>query len=117
MARRDFLDEMRAWHKLRQTLRPYLWEQAQKCVAESRPMLRPLAYGWPEDRQAVLCDDEYMLGDGLLVAPLLEENAVSRGVYLPAGKWRDYFTGEAFEGPAWIDSAPDGRIPVFSKMA
>lgn len=111
----EFLDEMRAWHKLRQALRPYLWEQAQKCVAESRPMLRPLAYGWPEDKQAALCNDEYMLGDDLLAAPLLDENAQSRAVYLPAGRWQDFFTGAVCEGPVSVVSEPNGKIPVFTR--
>lgn len=109
----EFMDEMRYWHKLREILRPYLWETAQKCVAKSKPMLRPLAYEWPQDEMAINCDDTYLLGDDILVAPLLEENAVSRPVYLPAGQWKDFFTGEAFCGGQIIQAGRDGKLPVF----
>ena len=55
-------------------------------------MMRPLIYEWPDDPYAVNCEDEYFFGDSLLVAPLLEENAESRPVYLPAGQWIDLFS-------------------------
>ena len=111
----EFMDEMRYWHELRENLRPYLWKTAQKCVAESRPMLRPLAYEWPQDEMAINCDDEYLLGDDILVAPLLEENAERRSLYLPEGQWRDFFTGEELTGGRTIQAGQDGKLPVFTR--
>ena len=87
----EFLEEMRFWHRLRVNLQPYLWETAQDCAAHSRPMMRPLVYDWPNDPLAIAVDDEFLLGDSLLVAPLLEENAESRTVYLPQGQWIGLF--------------------------
>ncbi len=114
--RPEFLDEMRFWHKLREQLRPYLWHTAQRCVAESAPMLRPLCYGWQDDSNAVLCDDQFMLGDALLVAPMLTENAESRDVYLPDGSWVNLFTGERFSGMQRLLCGTKDRLPVFVNM-
>ena len=110
-----FLDEMRYWHKLRQKLRPYLWQTAQKCVKESKPMLRPLVFEWPDDPNVIDCQDEYLLGDDLLVAPLLEENAVSREVYLPQGMWFNLFDGTEYHGGQIITAGRDGKLPVFTR--
>lgn len=111
----EFVDEMRYWHKLHEKLRPYLWKTACDCVRDSKPMMRPLAYEWPEDPAAVNCEDAYLLGDDLLVAPLLEENASSREVYLPKGVWRDFFTGTEHEGGCIVTAGADGRLPVFTR--
>lgn len=111
----DFLDEMRFWHKLRQKLRPYLWQSAQNCVAHSRPMLRPLVYEWPDDPIAVHCQDEYLLGRDLLVAPLLEENATRRRVYLPRGLWYDFFGPAVYQGGQYITAGGGGKLPVFTR--
>ena len=108
-----FLDEMRFWYQLREKLRPYLWETAQKCVRESKPMLRPLAYEWPDDSNAVDCEDEFLLGDALLIAPLLEEYAEQRTVYLPAGEWVGLFDRESRAGPATVTAGGNGKLPVF----
>ena len=57
----------------------------------------------------------YVLGDDILVAPLLEENASSREVYLPKGVWRDFFTGTEHEGGCIVTAGADGRLPVFTR--
>ena len=109
----EFMDEMRYWHELHEKLRPYLWETAQDCAENMRPMMRALAYDFCDDETALSYDDEFMLGDALLVAPLLEENALSRRVYLPEGNWADFFTGEKYDGGKTVISEKNGRIPVF----
>ena len=110
-----FMDEMRYWHKLHEKLRPYLWKTAQNCVCESKPFMRPLIYEWPSDANAVNCQDEYLLGDNLLVAPLLEENATSREVYLPDGVWFDFFDRTEYAGNQTITAGKDGVLPVFTR--
>ena len=87
-----FAQEVLYWHRLREALLPYLRETARECAREGRPMLRPLVYYWPEDERALDCEDEFLLGRDLLVAPLLEEGARGRRVYLPEGRWRDLFS-------------------------
>ena len=110
-----FMDEMRYWHKLHEQLRPYLWKTAQECVRDSKPFMRPLIYEWPNDTNAVNCQDEYLLGDNLLVAPLLEENATSREVYLPDGTWFDFFDGTEYSGNQTVTAGKDGKLPVFTR--
>ena len=111
----EFLDEMRYWHKLHEQLRPYLWETAKRCVKESKPILRPLVYEWPEDSNVLCCQDEYLLGNDLLVAPLLEENAHSREVYLPQGTWTDFFSGDIYMGNQTILIDAGDKLPVFTR--
>ena len=110
-----FMDEMRYWHKLHEQLRPYLWKTAQNCVRDSKPFMRPLIYEWSNDANAVNCQDEYLLGDDLLVAPLLEENATSREVYLPDGLWVDFFDGTEYVGNQTVTAGKDGKLPVFTR--
>ena len=111
----EFLDEMRYWHKLHEQLRPYLWEKAKRCVKESKPILRPLVYEWPKDSNVLYCQDEYLLGNDLLVAPLLEENAHSREVYLPQGTWTDFFSGKIYTGSQTIIIDAGDKLPVFTR--
>lgn len=109
----EFLEEIRFWHRLRVNLQPYLWETAQDCAAHSRPMMRPLVYDWPDDSLAAATDDEFLLGDSLLVAPLLEENAESRTVYLPQGQWIGLFDQIWYEGGQTVAAGGNSRLPVF----
>ena len=83
----EFVTEMRFWHWLRMNLQPYLMATAYRCAAEKVPMMRPLVYEWPRDKAARQVEDEFLLGDAILVAPLLEENQTAREVYLPEGEW------------------------------
>lgn len=110
-----FMEEMRYWHKLHEALRPYLWETAQKCVRDNKPFMRPLVYEWPQDEQVLDCEDEYLLGDDLLVAPLLEEDPTERKVYLPNGAWRGFFDGTEYQGGQTIVIPCDGKLPVFAR--
>lgn len=108
-----FMEEMRFWYRLREKLRPYIWQTAQKSAEESRPLMRPLVYEWPDDPNAIDCEDEYLFGDALLVAPLLEENAEDRTVYLPDGQWIDFFTRKKYDGRRSIRAGGNGKLPVF----
>ena len=82
-------------------------------AARSVPMLRPLAYLWPEDATAAACEDEFLLGDDLLAAPLLEENAAERSVYLPQGDWVGLFDRRQYRGGGTVVAGEPGRMPVF----
>lgn len=107
----EFVNEMRFWHRLRMNLLPYLYSTAILCCREYRPMMRPLIYEWPEDREAVCTEDEYLLGKSLLVAPLLEEEQYKRQIWLPEGNWYGLFTHRKYEGSRHIIS--EERFPVY----
>ncbi|KOB70266.1 Glycosyl hydrolase family 31 protein, partial [Operophtera brumata] len=69
----------------------------------------------PEDQDALAVWDEFLLGEKILVAPVLEEGAVSRDIYLPRGAWRDA-RGDAHTGPVWLRDypAPLDTLPYFT---
>jgi alpha-glucosidase len=77
------------------------------------PYVRPLWWGVPEDRALRDCEDAFLLGDCLLVAPVLDSGADRRAVRLPRGRWYDVATERVYEGPAQVlVDAPLSRIPV-----
>lgn len=98
------LEICRDWIRLRYALLPYLWQAAQQCAGEGLPVLRPLALEHPDDPVCVGIDDQYLLGADLLVVPIFDDglDPVERRCYLPAGQWRDWFTGEVFDGPGYF---------------
>ncbi len=103
--------------RLRVRLLPYIEAEAAACAAAGLPLMRPLFLDWPGDPQAWQVEDQYCFGRALLVAPILEEGARQRRVYLPAGEWTDVWTGAALHGPAWLDCpAPLGSISVFQRQ-
>lgn len=104
----------RAFAQLRMKLIPYLHREAAYCVANGEPLLRPLLLDSPDDPVAWQIADQYRLGRDLLVAPVVEEGATTRRLYLPAGKWRDFWADAQYEGSQWLEvPAPLERIPVF----
>ena len=68
---------------MRYKLLPYLYSEYMKAVLRDEMMFRPLAFDYPEDRRAVKVEDQLLLGDGMMIAPVYEQNAEGRYVYLP----------------------------------
>ncbi|MCX4833902.1 glycoside hydrolase family 31 protein [Streptomyces sp. NBC_01016] len=100
----------------RHRLFPYFMTLAHLARRTGAPYVRPLWWGAPEDRALRDCEDAFLLGDCLLVAPVLEQGAVRRTVQLPPGRWYDTVTGEVFEGPGQVTvDAPLSRIPVLAR--
>ncbi|MFF3621374.1 glycoside hydrolase family 31 protein [Streptomyces sp. NPDC002467] len=100
----------------RDRLRPYFVTLAHLARRTGAPYVRPLWWGNPEDRRLRNCEDAFLLGDALLVAPVLECGADRRAVRLPRGRWYDTATGAAHEGPGQVLlDAPRGRIPVLAR--
>jgi len=105
-----FLDLYRRAAEMKYRLMPYVYAQAKDASTRGLPMLRALFVEFPEDPGSWLVEDEYLFGSDLLVAPLLEEGATERDVYLPPGRWIDYQTGRS-HGPGWQRIAA-GALPV-----
>lgn len=97
--RPEILDICRKFTKERERLMPYILKEASLSANTGRPLMAALVIDWPEDKEACAVDDEYLFGSQLLVAPVLEEGAEGRQVYLPKGNWVDYWTGEQTAGP------------------
>jgi len=100
---------------LRERLKPYIIEEMCKAHEEGIPLMRPLFFDFPEDCETYGVEDEYMFGPQLLVAPVVEEGARQRKVYLPKGaQWSDAYNGTTYQGGQWIEvEAPLSRIPLF----
>lgn len=79
-----------------------------------RPVMRPLFWHDPSDETAVRCGDQFLVGDSVLVAPILRQGAKARSVYLPSGTWYDFWTGAKLAGKCHIlADAPLDRIPLY----
>ena len=89
---------------------------SQEAAATGEPLVRHLLLDFSDDKNTWEIHDQYLFGPKLLVAPVLEEGAVTRELYLPKGEWFHVWTGESYSGPAWVTvDAPLGQPPVFSR--
>lgn len=104
---------MRKALNLRYQLLPYIYSLGHEAYRTGAPIMRPLVMEFPADTTVSNMTDEWLVGKGLLAAPILNEGG-KRNVYLPADTWYDYHTGEVIRGPKTIsvDKALD-EIPVY----
>lgn len=104
----SFTDAFRDCAEMKYRLMPYVYAQAKLCTEKGLPMVRAMFVEFPQDRGAWYCEDQYMFGSQILVAPLLEAGS-QRSVYLPKGKWIDYQTGKVYS--SGYHSIAVGHIP------
>ena len=97
----------RKYLELRYRLLPYLYSAVRECATTGMPILRALWLHHPDDPKAVARQDEYLWGRDVLVAPVVEQGATSRKIYLPHGAWFDFWTGERVQGGAEISREVD----------
>ncbi len=94
---------------------PYIYTQARKCVDSCMPMVRALVLDYQNDNTVYTIDDEYMFGESILIAPILNERN-TRSIYLPEGNWYDFWTQECYSGNRWIRyEASLDIMPMFMK--
>ncbi|MEU6098157.1 TIM-barrel domain-containing protein [Streptomyces sp. NPDC047079] len=112
----DVLEHARVALGERRRLLPYFVTLAHLARRTGAPYVRPLWWSTPEDRALRDCEDAFLLGDGLLVAPVLDPGAHRRTVLLPRGRWYDTVTEEAYQGPGpVVVDVSMARIPVFAR--
>ena len=101
--------------KLRYQLLPYIYSLAHNTYQTGAPYMRALFMDFPGDPKVADVRDEYMFGPAFLVAPVTEQGATKRMVYLPAGAdWFNYWTNERVRGGQWIQAdAPIDTLPLF----
>jgi alpha-D-xyloside xylohydrolase len=111
----EALATFRGLARLRYRLLPYIYSCAQEAHLDGQPVLRAMVLEFQDDPLTHRLDLQYMLGPSLLVAPVMA--AGGQGVaYLPAGRWRDFWTGQEVVGPLWWrDRVPLDRIPLFQR--
>jgi alpha-glucosidase len=102
--------------RLRYRLMPAIYSEFIASAETGLPVQRPMMLDFQEQEEAWDADDQYMLGSHLLVAPVYEESATSREVWLPPGTWYDWHTCEALPGgQRLVAAAPLDRIPLYAR--
>ena len=105
---------VRAYIKLRYSFLPYNYTLAWHNATTGTPLSRPVWYHDPASLATYQREDEFMWGEQVLVAPVLEANQRAREVYLPAGTWVNWWTGESHAGSNTISvEAPLEVMPLF----
>jgi alpha-glucosidase/alpha-D-xyloside xylohydrolase len=112
--RADVEDICRKYLNLRYQLLPYLYSCVAQGHATGVPLIRALSLARPSDEKAMMTEDEYMWGDHFLVAPVYENGATTRSVYLPSSVWWDYWSNARAEGGQSMQRAVDlATIPLY----
>ena len=102
------------YNRARYQLLPYLYSLAGRIALEGGLLMKPLSFCDPGDARARECEDEFLLGDDLLVCPVTDYLARARKVYLPRGSWYEVHTGALLSGGAEYETpAPLDTLPVF----
>jgi len=109
-------DHVRTAIELRYRLLPYLYACFLSAAETGVPIQRPMIFDYQYDATLRDLDDQYLLGPDLLVAPVTEVGMTARQVYLPAGDWYDWHSGDVFTGNKFILAAtPMDHIPVYAR--
>jgi alpha-glucosidase (family GH31 glycosyl hydrolase) len=114
-----YLSINRKYLKLKMRLMPYHYTMSRNASLTGTPATRALVLEYPNDPVARgnTTSGEFMAGDSFLVAPVVTNTSTRDGIYLPAGTWTDYWTGQVRTGPVTVNgySAPLGVLPLFVK--
>ncbi len=106
----------RFYANLRYQLLPYIYTHAHIAHRTGLPVIRPLVLEYQNDPNVYHQDLEYLLGDSILVAPILDETN-QRDIYLPEGEWIDFVSKKRLQGNQHISyKAPLSRLPLFIKQ-
>ncbi|MBE9207254.1 glycoside hydrolase family 31 protein [Nostoc sp. LEGE 06077] len=104
----------REYINLRYQLLPYIYSLFWEAATTGAPILRPLLYHFPNDPQTYTLYDQVLLGSALMAAPVYRPGVEHRAVYLPAGTWYDWWSGECYQGPTHIlADAPLEKMPLY----
>lgn len=106
----------RKFVELRYRLLPYIYDLFWKGEKDGLPLIRPLVLHYEEDENTWNLNDEFLLGEQLLIAPVVTQGTTKRMVYLPKGSWYDFFSGKEYQGNSYyLIDAPIDTCPVFAK--
>lgn len=112
----ETLDIYRRAAGLRYHLIPYYYDLFFTGEKTGLPVMRPLVLHYEKDENAKNLNSEFLIGERLLAAPVVNQGETKKMVYLPAGEWYDYQTGEKLAGEAWIlKDAPLDTCPLYVK--
>ena len=109
------LDICRKYIRLRYKLLPYIYDCFHETENTGLPVFRPLVVEFQNDKNVYEINDQFMVGQWLMVAPIVDQGKVSRDVYLPKNcNWYDFHTGQRFPGGTRIlREAPLDTCPIY----
>ncbi|MEH6681556.1 MAG: glycoside hydrolase family 31 protein [Sediminicola sp.] len=112
----EVTDIVRKFIEIRYQLLPYIYTMYWKYTKEGTPMVQSLVYFDQEDPQTHFRTDEFIFGEQILVCPVQEPNAQGRRMYIPRGRWYNFWTEEMVDGgkEKWVVADLD-KIPLFIK--
>ncbi|SFA79175.1 MULTISPECIES: glycoside hydrolase family 31 protein [unclassified Bacillus (in: firmicutes)] len=103
--------------ELRYQWLPHLYSLFAEAHRTGTPVMRPLMLEYPNDPETYNLYDQFMVGDSVIVAPILKPSTQHRVVYLPSGSWTDYWTGDVLEGGKHhLVKADLETLPIFIKQ-
>lgn len=104
------------YDEFRYQLIPYLYSTAYQNHNTGKPLMRALVLDNQDDANTYEITDQYLLGESMMVCPVVDKGAKTRIVYLPEGEWTNYWTKEVFQGKQYISVlCPLDQIPIFIK--
>ena len=110
----ETLSIYRKYVKLRYSLLPYFYDLCRICEQTGLPVIRPLVLHYEQDMNVRNMNDEFLVGESLLVAPVVDQGVTKRLVYLPEGIWYDYWTHKEYQGKQYYPvDAPLSVCPIF----
>lgn len=111
---KEYEDYVRKFIEFRYQILPYVYTTFWQYHQKGTPMLRPLVFFDQDDTETYFRQDEFLLGDHLLVCPITQEDADGRWLYIPQGKWYYYWDDEPFQGGMEVWAEADlSRVPLF----
>jgi len=107
---------VKKYDDLRYQLLPYNYTLAWEARNTGLPFMRALWLYYPQDAKASAMGSEYLWGKNMLIAPVFEKGATTREVYLPKGKWYDWWTNKAETGEQTVKRDVDlSTMPIYVK--
>jgi len=109
-------DIVRKFIEIRYQLLPYLYTTFWRYADEGIPILKSLVLFDQEDPNTHFRNDEFIFGEKILVCPIIEANSKGRRMYIPRGKWYNFWDNSIVEGgeEVWVDADIDS-LPIFVK--
>jgi alpha-D-xyloside xylohydrolase len=110
-----YYQSMLYYDRLRYRLMPYIYSLAGKVYFTGYTIMRAMVMDFPDDRNVLNLSDQYMFGPSILVAPVYQNGARTRNVYLPSTfGWYELYSGTYVQGGVLVQTqAPLERIPLY----
>ncbi|ASN04665.1 glycoside hydrolase family 31 protein [Virgibacillus necropolis] len=107
---------MKKYIQMRYEWMPQLYSWFYQASVTGLPVMRPLLMEFPNDVKTYNLNDQFMIGDNVVIAPILAPSVTDRAVYLPEGEWVDFYNGTVYCGnQTHLIHAELAELPIFVK--